>query len=42
MKKKLKECLVWLRAQAVGKTFAEHPELFKDIESLKVKIAALR
>jgi hypothetical protein len=39
--KLLDNCLAWLRAQAAGKTFATHPEIFKDIESLKAKKFAL-
>ena len=30
-----------LRAQVAGKTFAEHPECFKDIEGVKVRIAKI-
>lgn len=30
-----------LRANVAGKTFAEHPECFKDIEGIKVRIAKI-
>lgn len=35
------DCIHWLRAQAFGKSFATHPELFKDIESMKAKKVAV-
>jgi hypothetical protein len=38
----LRSCLTDLRDQAHGKTFADAPELYKDIESLKAKIRALQ
>lgn len=41
MIEKLRECVAWLRHEASGKTFSSHPELFKDIESLKAKIGRL-
>lgn len=37
----LRSCLADLRDWAHGKTFADVPELYKDIESLKAKIRAL-
>lgn len=39
--KKFKACLSQLRAEARGKSFATHPDLFKDIESLKAKMFAI-
>lgn len=35
---KLRAELAAARQRAAGKTFAEAPELFKDIESIKVRI----
>ena len=36
--KQYRDCLAWLRWRVRGKQFADDPESFKDIESLKAKL----